>query len=125
MGQYFIIVNKQLDEYINPHEFGDGAKLLEFGSSGAGTMTALALLLRQSSEGGGGDYYGDDTEYVGRWAGCKIVIVGDYDESELYDIAQKEKEYTNVSKGIRDIMVDDLGYKYKIHEEGGFVSRGE
>ncbi len=112
MGQYFIIVNKDKKELIHPHKFGDGLKLLEFGCSSMGTMTALALLLRKSNEGGGGDYSGDDTEVVGRWTEDKIVIVGDYDESKLYEKA--EKDYKDISVEIRKVMEKDLGIKYHI-----------
>lgn len=104
MGQYFIVVNLDKKEYLHPHDFGDGLKLLEFGYSAMGTMTALALLLRQSSEGAGGDYQGDNP-LVGSWAGDKITIVGDYDNSKLYQLA-KEK-YKNISKEILGAFKED------------------
>ena len=47
MGQYFLIVNLDKKEYLHPHKFGDGLKLLEFGCSSQGTLTALTLLLRR------------------------------------------------------------------------------
>jgi len=62
MGQYFIIVNETKKEYLHPHKFDDGLKLLEFGLSSYGTLFALALLLRQGVgedgdfSSGGGDY---------------------------------------------------------------------
>lgn len=105
MGQYFLVVNKTKKEYLYPHIFDDGLKLLEFGCSSDGTMTALALLLRQSSEGGGGDF--DEPEkfpIVGSWAGDSITIVGDYDESELFKTA--EESYKNVSFAILEAMAN-------------------
>ena len=45
MGQYYIIVNLDKKQFIHPHKFGDGIKLLEFADSTPGTMTALAVLL--------------------------------------------------------------------------------
>ena len=101
MGQYFYVINLDKKQFLNPHTFKDGAKLLEFGCSADGTMTALALLLRQSSESGGGDYQGD-SELVGSWAGDRIAIVGDYDDSKLYEIAGKE--YDDVSNTIFEVM---------------------
>lgn len=102
MGQRFLIVNTDKKEFLHPHVFGDGSKLIEFGCSAMGTMTALALLLRQSSETGGGDwmpqYYGGENKPVGSWAGDSIVIVGDYDESSLYDEAHNT--FTNISSAI-------------------------
>lgn len=38
MGQYHYVVNLDKKQYLRPHRFGDGLKLLEFGSSGQGTM---------------------------------------------------------------------------------------
>lgn len=104
MGQYHYTANFDRREYLNPHVFGDGLKLMEFGASGGGTMLGLAALLAASNgpDGrGGGDlhpwlggpgYEGREIEQtperaawlmqnmVGRWAGDRIGIVGDYHE---------------------------------------------
>ena len=64
MGQYHRPCNLTTNEYLHPHDFGDGLKLLEFGESGQGTMSALILLLAPG----------------GRWHGDRIAIVGDYAE---------------------------------------------
>src|SRR3970040_166079 len=64
---------------------GEGAKLLEWGY-GSGTMlTALAILLAVSNGRGGGDYHANEkdpslSEWVGRWGGDRIAVVGDYAE---------------------------------------------
>lgn len=85
MGQYFKVVNLDRREFLNPHAFDDGLKLLEFGCSSMGTLLGLTLLLRSSDEGGGGDFGNRGTvlpsmwERVGSWAGTRIVIAGDYD----------------------------------------------
>lgn len=97
MGQYFIIVNLDKKEYIHPHKLGAGAKLFEIC---ANRITGvLPFLLRQSNEGGGGDIQ-EDFKTAGRWAGDRIVVVGDYDKSELYTIAQEH--FKEISKLIRD-----------------------
>ena len=88
MGQYHFICNLDRKEFLHPHRMGDGLKLLEFGSSGDGTMTGLAILLATSNGRGGGDLMLDTdkrgdllAEYVvGRWAGDRIAIIGDYHE---------------------------------------------
>lgn len=106
MGQYFIIVNKTKREYIHPHRFGDGLKLMEFGCSAQRTLTGLTLLLRQSSEGGGGDFQGADPYgCLGRWAGDEITIVGDYDESGLFTKAKDE--YKNISWRVLELILQD------------------
>lgn len=84
MGQYHYVVNLEKREFLHPHHLGDGFKLMEFGNSACGTMTALAILLGISSSGGGrggGDFRYDDP-LVGSWAGDRIAIIGDYAEPE-------------------------------------------
>ena len=43
MGQYYTIVNIDKKEFITPSKFGDGLKLLEFGSSANGTINYHTL----------------------------------------------------------------------------------
>lgn len=90
MGQYYKIVNLDKKEFITPHEFGDGPKLLEFGTSSGGAMMALAILLADGNGRGGGDLKSNDTEYVGRWKGDRIIIAGDYADP-LNFIPSKDK----------------------------------
>ena len=131
MGQYFYVLNLDKCQYLDPHCFGDGLKLLEFGCSSEGTMTGLALLLRKSSEGGGGDFdpdgyrgegipYRNSIEIVGSWAGDRTAIVGDYDESELYQEARAS--WQNVSHYVLDAMRLDpyLAEHIKEAEQSGF-----
>jgi hypothetical protein len=64
---------------------------LEFGCSTDGTLLGLTILLASSNGRGGGDLHIDETdarakllsEYiVGRWAGDRIAIIGDYHEED-------------------------------------------
>lgn len=84
MGQYYVIANKTKREFIDPHFFGNGVKLMEFGVDGRSTMTGLAVLLASSNGLGGGDLHlsaGTKFDHIpGRWAGDSIVIAGDYDD---------------------------------------------
>lgn len=80
MGQYYLICNLDKRQYLCPHSFGDGAKLMEFGGSGSGTMLGLAVLLSSGNGRGGGDLSATDS-LIGSWAGDRIVIVGDYDDT--------------------------------------------
>jgi hypothetical protein len=52
------------------------------------------FLLRKSDGGGGGDIQ-KEYKTAGRWAGDRIVLIGDYDGSGLWHTA--EKEYTDIS----------------------------
>jgi len=94
MGQYYYIVNVDKKQYLHPHRFNDGLKAREFGYGGK-TMRALHALLTKSDDGGGvGDYNEDDDKFnvIGRWAYDRIVIIGDYDSSKLFDLCDEEYE---------------------------------
>ena len=92
MGQYFYVCNITKKEFLHPHHMGDGMKILEFGLSAFGTMSGLAILLADGNGRGGGDINEDPvTGVVGRWAGDKIVIAGDYADNGRF-ITQKDVE---------------------------------
>lgn len=91
MGQGHMILNLDRKECLHPHALGSGYKLLEIGNN-VGPMLALAVLLAASNKGGargGGDLRFDTRDpvaraIVGRWAGDRIAIVGDYaDQGDL------------------------------------------
>jgi hypothetical protein len=121
VGQYYKIVNLTKREFLHPHKFGDGLKLMEFGSSPQGTMQALAVLLATSNGQGGGDLRTEDTVIPGRWAGDQIAIVGDYDASERYggiygecndelkedDGTVRPGKYTDISYDVLFVLLDD------------------
>ena len=85
MGQYFIIANMDRKEFIHPHSLNTGAKLWEICANNVGRL--LLFLLRKSNEGGGGDIC-KEYDNAGRWAGDRIAVIGDYDESGIYDEAK-------------------------------------
>jgi hypothetical protein len=71
----------------------------------------LPFLLRKSDEGGGGDLDPEDFKYAGRWAGDRIVCIGDYDSSNLF--AEAEEKYKDISEEVREeynsfIELEDL-----------------
>lgn len=106
MGQYFIPVDLDKKEYIDPHKLGTGLKLWEQLANWPGTGAALIVLCAaQREERGGGDFdmvvnwHGPERQLprdniqpgpmpadyatiaqrtIGRWAGDRIAIVGDY-----------------------------------------------
>ncbi|MBP7936882.1 MAG: hypothetical protein KA354_19750 [Phycisphaerae bacterium] len=98
MGQYFVIVNLDKQEYLDPSSLGCGSKLLEIAANDC--LNVLAFLLRQSSEGGGGDIH-KPYHNAGRWAGDRIAIVGDYDESRIWQRCV-DGLYREVSQKIRE-----------------------
>jgi len=94
MGQYFYAVNETKKEYISAWDIGGVAKLWEWCANKWAAI--FPYLLRKSNERGGGDIEIPDPKYAGRWAGDKVYLVGDYDESKLFSKA--EQEFTNISK---------------------------
>lgn len=88
-----IAVNQTKKEYFTAWEIGGGAKLYEWcANRHAGVFP---YLLRKSDETGGGDIHENaaNLKYAGRWTGDEVCLVGDYDESGLYQKAKNE--YTN------------------------------
>jgi hypothetical protein len=91
MGQYYYIVNLDKKQYLHPHQFGNGLKLMEFGCSDLGAMTGLAILLAEGNGRGGGDL-DSDNPIIGSWARDRIVVAGDYADDEydgntIYNVA--------------------------------------
>ena len=116
MGQYYKIVNIKKKQYITPHTFGDGAKLMEFGMSRNGVLTGLAILLADGNGRGGGDL-GSDNPIVGSWAGDNIVVAGDYADDgkfvkeidkNLYSVASNQGE--DISLKVLDALFDDTWF---------------
>jgi hypothetical protein len=98
MGQYHIPVNLSKKEFINPHRLGDGLKLWEQGASQGGTLCALHALLAVSNGRGGGDYIDGHQDFIGRWGGDRIAIIGDYAEANDLDATDyAESIYTSTS----------------------------
>lgn len=103
MGQYYTIINLDKKEFLHPHKFGDGLKLLEFGMSAQGTMTALAVLLAEGNGRGGGDLRVEPdcpvADLVGSWSRDRIVVAGDYADSEDGDPQGDDTLYSKTCEG--------------------------
>lgn len=85
MGQYHFTVNLDKREFLNPHKFGEGLKLWEQGWTGFGIQRGLQMLLACSDGRGGGDFHLEENgieNIAGRWAGDRIVVLGDYTEDD-------------------------------------------
>ena len=134
MGQYYVIANLDKKEFIDPHAFGDGVKLMEFAGGGSRTLSGLAVMLASSNGMGGGDLHlpvGSNWEHIpGRWAGDKIVIAGDYDEREgspgrnvysrcgnsspieqLVNTAESTGMFVDISGEVLGCLLEDAGFK--------------
>ena len=116
MGQYHITVNLDKREYIYPHHIGLGLKQAEqIGGFDATMGDIIFLLLSISNDRGGGDVKPteDIKHLLGRWAGDRVLVVGDYSEeydvdlpdfsaNELYSLAKKE--FTDISPEINKMI---------------------
>lgn len=127
MGQYHYVCNLDKREYLHPHRFGDGLKLMEFGNSMGGTLTALTILLGASNGRGGGDLHISDdhplAEVVGSWAGDRIAIIGDYfEEGDVpgWDINdnpwENEENWAEISGPCRSLIEEDGMFTFEIEE---------
>lgn len=107
MGQYHKVYNVDKREYIEPHEISNGLKLVEQIGYEHSTSTALFLLLANSNGRGGGDV--EDHEFIGRWAGNRIVVQGDYAEPGDPGYIDNSGEYINISPDVDHMLKVTMG----------------
>jgi len=140
MGQYHYPLNLSKHEFIDPLKLGCGLKLWEQVVNGVGTGTALTILLAAGGNEprGGGDLEvdTDNPEYneiaksiIGRWAGDRIALVGDYAEdtdlparfkaSKLYGKCCAETK--EVKSPFPDKLPDGTPSECSYQSNGGFV----
>lgn len=130
MGQYWLPVNLDKREFIQPHRLGAGLKLWEQVASGMTGKALLVLTAAMPERRGGGDLEPDPI--IGRWAGDRIVIVGDYAEpgdfptkegdpspAEVYglcpytgDKEPREGAFTDVSDEVCAVLERELEIKF-------------
>jgi len=117
MGQYFILVNLDKKEYVSPWDIGGVAKLCEWcGNPQAGVIPFLLAQGPDDGVLGGYRRYLKEKETGekqphpawGRWAKDRIVLVGDYDDSDLYKKAQVEFE--NISEWLVKEFNEFMGF---------------
>jgi len=117
MGQYWLPVNLTKREYFDPRRLGAGLKLCEQVGSHPGTGPALVILCAAMPVSrGGGDLKPHPA--IGRWAGDRIALVGDYAEDsdlpaefEVSSIYQKCRggEWTDVTAMVVEVLERELG----------------
>lgn len=104
MGQYHEVYNLDKKERINPHAIDNGLKLYEQVGHIGSTSTALFALLANSNGRGGGDFPKHD--YIGRWAGDRILVQGDYAEAgdSGYVPAGELEQFTDISGKVMEMI---------------------
>lgn len=120
MGQYHVIVNLDLRECLWSNV---GLKAWEQLANSPGPCQALFVLLLASNGRGGGDLRAPEPageRVYGRWAGCRLAVVGDYAEpsdfltlpadpcpSELYRLCS-EDVFRDVGPLVAGILAEEL-----------------
>jgi len=88
MGQYFKLVNLDKKEQVGGTLEGwIMAKFLEWCVNDSSLLPLF--LLRRSDESGGGDIDFEKFKFLGRWAGDRVILIGDYDSSGLWNKTEK------------------------------------
>jgi hypothetical protein len=90
MGQYWYTVNLDKKEFVHPHALDCGLKLGEILHTPVVGQALVLLCAAHHEERGGGDIQPNPT--VGRWAGDRIALVGDYAKDD--DLAPEHNAST-------------------------------
>lgn len=102
MGQYRILANWDKKEWVDPHKIGLGLKQAEQIGAFHASMGDIPYLLVSISNGrGGGDVPTEGLEDIlGRWAGDRVLVVGDYSEEGDVNIVGDDGLFINPRKEI-------------------------
>ena len=104
MGQYHEVYNLDKKERIDPHKINNGLKLYEQIGHVASTATALFALAANSNGRGGGDF--PDHPFIGRWAGDRILVQGDYANHKDNGYVDEEvlEQFTDISEDVGKML---------------------
>jgi len=104
MGQYHEVYNLDKKERIDPHKINNGLKLYEQIGHVASTATAVFALLANSNGRGGGDF--PEHPFIGRWAGDRILVQGDYASHKDNGYVNEEvlEQFTDISKDVGEML---------------------
>ena len=130
MGQYYVIVNIEKKEFLHPHQFGDGLKLLEFGCNSCDILTGLTILLADENNNRYWWNLKSKDSIIGSWAGNKIVIAGNYADPDKFGIKTATKEdpncnlydkatkyYKDVSLAVIDVLKENFYIKNNLRKK--------
>ena len=104
MGQYHTVYNVDKKELISAHAINNGAKLMEQIGWEKSTASALFLLIANSNGRGGGD--ANEHPLIGRWAGDRIVLQGDYAEAgdQAFVNPEDQEAFINISSNVKAML---------------------
>jgi len=121
MGQYHSIYNLDKQEVIHPHDIGLGAKQREHTGHLASLSDMLYVLTTCSPMRGGGDFVAEVmANFIGRWAGDRCVVIGDYAEpTDLPDVDLSTlADFTDISGQARSFIYEVYGIGFHMADYG-------
>jgi hypothetical protein len=139
MSQFQLIANLDQKEFLDPYRFsGSAAQIVSLNGDSDGVMFAFTLLLAVSNARSGGSFRPWQTpedeqvasHLIGRWAGDRIAIVGDYYRAEscdvplgadsdpgLYEtISSQSDSWVDISEHMVELLELDPELKARRHE---------
>lgn len=134
MGQYHLLVNVDKREYLNPSSIGLGSKQWEHQSGPGweicGSLSDAMYILTMTSPNRGGGDMPSHHDISGRWAGDRVMVVGDYTEdedlpahfmaSQLYHVAGDT--YTEIGAEVREAFTNIYRIDWEEEEFSTFTS---
>jgi len=123
MGQYHHLVNIDKKEVVNPHGLGLGLKQYEHTAvnNGGSLADAMYILMMTSPARGGGDF--PQTDISGRWAGDRVLVLGDYTEDSdvpsipnLGSLYRDSEGYTDITDMVAQAF--ELVFRIRVEGEG-------
>lgn len=121
MGQYHSIYNLDKLEVVHPHDIGLGAKQREHTGHLASLSDMLYVLTTCSPMRGGGDFVAEvNADFIGRWVGDRVVVVGDYSEDgdiPNFDLATL-RNCEDISHLARLFITEVYGITFEVGEYG-------
>lgn len=105
MGQYYELYNLSKHERVTPYKIQNSRKLLEQIGWSRSTSTALFLLVTNSNGRGNGD--AAPHPMIGRWAGDRILVQGDYAKPTDQGFMDEEKlsKFTDISDQVNEMLL--------------------
>lgn len=121
MGQYHAIYNLDKQEVVFPHDIGLGAKQREHTGHTASLSDMMYILTTCSPMRGGGDFVAEVMrDFIGRWAGDRVVVIGDYaEQSDLPDLDFATlADFTNISGKARAFILEVYNITFTLDDYG-------
>lgn len=102
MGQYYVIANMDKMEYLHPHRYGNGMKLMEWSYKNNYLVNTLLNLLKN------------------KWKGDRVYVIGDYADLTIYG-KNDLQWHSTLEKLVAEFGVHDGDYENHPHTDSIFT----